>query len=213
MMYPADYIGIAQGYHKGLSIDLGYDEAKNKNMPIYASTDGIVKAVEKQTTGGNTIFIDYPNLGIRICYAHLEKVLVKKDQTVGYRTQIGTMGKTGVASGEHCHVGIYPITDKINYGNATIDPFNIFEVYEGQRVGPGTKIRYASKIKYHKDGPLPNKEKKVCAVGGLNVRNKPSILGKKIGALKNQTKVTVYNEMNGWSRIGTDKWVSSKYLK
>lgn len=45
---------------------------------------------------------------------------------------------------------------------------------------------------------------------GLNVRNAPN--GRKIGALTYGTKVTVYETKNGWSRIGTNRWVSSQYL-
>ena len=47
----------------------------------------------------------------------------------------------------------------------------------------------------------------------LNVRNKPSILGKKIATLKKGDKVKVYETKGSWSRIADNKWVSSKYLK
>lgn len=44
----------------------------------------------------------------------------------------------------------------------------------------------------------------------LNVRNQPN--GSIVGKLKNGTVVTVYEESNGWSRIGNGEWVSSSYL-
>lgn len=47
---------------------------------------------------------------------------------------------------------------------------------------------------------------------GLNVRNKASLTGKIVGALKDNTKVTVVETNGSWSRIGTGKWVASKYL-
>ncbi len=50
----------------------------------------------------------------------------------------------------------------------------------------------------------------VKANGGLNVRNKPN--GTKIGALINGSQVTVYETSGTWSRIGTNRWVSSIYL-
>lgn len=49
----------------------------------------------------------------------------------------------------------------------------------------------------------------------LNVRNKASVLGKKIGVLKKGDKVKVYATSGTWSKIAKDsnKWCSSKYLK
>lgn len=44
----------------------------------------------------------------------------------------------------------------------------------------------------------------------LNVRNKPN--GTIVGSLAKGTKVTVYETSGSWSRIGTNKWVSSTYL-
>lgn len=45
---------------------------------------------------------------------------------------------------------------------------------------------------------------------GLNIRNKPN--GYIVGGLSNGTAVTVYETAGNWSRIGTNKWVSSNYL-
>ena len=44
----------------------------------------------------------------------------------------------------------------------------------------------------------------------LNVRNAPN--GDVIGSLPKGTQVLVYEESDGWSRIGDGKWVSSSYL-
>lgn len=46
----------------------------------------------------------------------------------------------------------------------------------------------------------------------LNVRKGPSTKYTVVGSLKNKDKVTVYKTKNGWSRIGTDRWVLSSYL-
>lgn len=45
---------------------------------------------------------------------------------------------------------------------------------------------------------------------GLNVRNTPN--GSIIGGLSYGTAVTVYETSGSWSRIGTNRWVSSNYL-
>ena len=46
----------------------------------------------------------------------------------------------------------------------------------------------------------------------LNVRKGPGTNYSVVDCYKNGTKVTVYETKSGWSRIGTNKWVSSKYL-
>lgn len=46
----------------------------------------------------------------------------------------------------------------------------------------------------------------------LNIRKSPDGNSAKVGSLSNGTKVTVYAEQNGWSKIGTNQWVSSTYL-
>lgn len=46
----------------------------------------------------------------------------------------------------------------------------------------------------------------------LNVRKSPSLLGAKVGSLKNGTRVTVLEEKNGWCRI-PQGWVSGAYLR
>lgn len=53
----------------------------------------------------------------------------------------------------------------------------------------------------------------VTPAAGLNVRLGPGTGNEKVKALKKGTTVTVYEEKNGWSRIGTDQWVCSKYIK
>lgn len=54
--------------------------------------------------------------------------------------------------------------------------------------------------------------KKVNAKIGLNVRTGPSTNYLIITALPYGTKVTVFEENNGWSRIGDGQWVCSQYL-
>lgn len=52
----------------------------------------------------------------------------------------------------------------------------------------------------------------VKANGGLNVRSGKGTNYSIVKALPNGTQVTVYEESNGWSRIGNGQWVSSQYL-
>lgn len=63
--------------------------------------------------------------------------------------------------------------------------------------------------------PVTYKTKTVFNCTTLNVRNKPSLLGKKIGTLKKGAKVKVYSTSGSWSKISQNenKYCSSKYLK
>lgn len=62
--------------------------------------------------------------------------------------------------------------------------------------------------------PTPTPTEKVMYVNtqskNLNVRDNPN--GNIIGSLPRGTQVVVYEERDGWSRIGDSSWVSSEYL-
>ena len=103
----------------------------------------------------------------------------------------------------------YKIVDVLKKGTKV-------EVYETKngwaRIGTGKWVS-GNYLTSKKPSQYPTK--KVNAKNGLNVRNKPSILGKKLSVLKNGTSVTVYKTSGSWSKISSnsEKWVSSKYLK
>lgn len=82
---------------------------------------------------------------------------------------------------------------------------------------------------YSNDGSVPEPDKKqvpekkddkktettktmYVTASALNVRKGPGMDYKILDCIKHGTKVTVYETKNGWSRIGTGRWVSSKYL-
>ena len=53
--------------------------------------------------------------------------------------------------------------------------------------------------------------KRVIAKTGLNIRQEPG--GNIVGALKYGEEIDVYETMNGWARIGDNKWVYDTYLE
>ena len=57
------------------------------------------------------------------------------------------------------------------------------------------------------------REGRVNVAKGLNVRKGPGTNYPVITALKNGTRVTIYEEKSGWLRIGTLKWASAKYIE
>lgn len=60
--------------------------------------------------------------------------------------------------------------------------------------------------------PVQTKTMYVNTSAGLNVRSGAGTNYAKVDALPNGTKVTVYEEKNGWARIGNGRWVSAQYL-
>lgn len=153
MRYPVNHIAITQGFHQGKSIDFGW--YNHHNQDVYSISNGYVLKIEKQKTGGNCVWIKHVDGKVSL-YAHLDTIKVKHSSNVLMGEKIGTMGKTGIVTGEHLHLGIYS-EEKANkgfnskglYGNADINPFEYLEVYEGQEVYKGTLEKY--NIRFHEN--------------------------------------------------------------
>lgn len=155
MIYPVNRIAITQGYHKGKSLDFGWHKAEEKNQDVIACDDGVIYLIQKQTTGGNVVYIKH-NGGVVSAYAHLKSICVKKGKKVALGQKIGTMGKSGKASGEHLHFGLYSKGKNLG-GNADLDPFKYCLVYPNQKVYNGTQEKYGNQIKYLDDGKVWDK--------------------------------------------------------
>jgi murein DD-endopeptidase MepM/ murein hydrolase activator NlpD len=93
----------------------GVDVAAPVGTPVVAPSDGVVTLVEKDLyyTGG-TIIIDHGH-GLSSAFLHMNKVTVKKGQAVKQGARIGTIGKTGRATGPH-------LDWRINLFDARLDP-------------------------------------------------------------------------------------------
>lgn len=124
MQKPVKYYGITQPFKKGIhyGIDLGWSKSSGHNQPIYAIEDGVVIYKATQKTGGNVLHIRHNN-GFVSEYAHLNSWLVSINDKVRKGQQIGTMGATGMVSGEHLHLGLYQGTS-IDYSKmgGFVDP-------------------------------------------------------------------------------------------
>ncbi|MFC1490896.1 M23 family metallopeptidase [Candidatus Latescibacterota bacterium] len=85
---------------------------------IFATADGIVTEAEFHSVRGNYVIIKH-KYGYLTLYAHLDKILVKKGQTVSKEEVIGTMGRTGRTTGTNLH---YSIT----HNNRKVNPLDYF---------------------------------------------------------------------------------------
>jgi murein DD-endopeptidase MepM/ murein hydrolase activator NlpD len=91
--------GQARNPHSGLDIKAPEDR------PVMAAADGIVTNTGHYFFNGKTVFIDHGQ-GIVTMYCHLHEVEVSPGQSVSKGQRIGTVGKTGRATGPHLHWGV-----------------------------------------------------------------------------------------------------------
>lgn len=209
MRYPVNMINLKQkfGSHKGL--DLGWNDQVGKNQPVMAIDDGEVIYNRHQVTGGYVIHIKHNN-GYVSEYGHLLKdsQKVREGHKVKKGQVIALMGKSGIATGPHLHLGLYK-GNYINYKDKSkfVDPFPYLCRYEDQWVDEkNSKVK--SKDIHH--------TKKVKGTDGeLNIRNKPGTSGKIVGTAKEGSQVESFGVTKGWNIVDNIRgyYCSNNYLK
>jgi murein DD-endopeptidase MepM/ murein hydrolase activator NlpD len=131
---PLDYYYISSRYGKRKdpvnnrwAVHYGLDMAASKKSPIYVTAPGKVKFVGWKGNYGRFIVVDHGN-GIETRYGHLHKTLVKKGETVDFRTKIGLVGNSGRSTGSHLHY-------EIRVKGKNVDPYKFIKagrhVFEG----------------------------------------------------------------------------------
>ena len=94
--YREDPMTKEKKFHAGVDIDA------KENTEVLASYDGKVKECGEDGQLGNYILIDHGE-GIETKYAHLNKILVKKEDAVKKSQVIAKSGNTGKSTGPHLH--------------------------------------------------------------------------------------------------------------
>lgn len=98
---PAPSGRLSQGIHGWNGVDLAAPSGSSINAAGAGTV--IVSRVGGWNGGyGNYVVIDHGN-GVQTLYAHMATDLVSVGQSVARGEQIGTVGKTGVATGYHLH--------------------------------------------------------------------------------------------------------------
>jgi murein DD-endopeptidase MepM/ murein hydrolase activator NlpD len=84
----------------------GVDVAAPRGAAIVAPADGVVALVHQDMFyTGKTVMIDH-GLGLTTVYAHMDDVAVIEGQVLAQGDALGTVGKTGRATGPHLHWGM-----------------------------------------------------------------------------------------------------------
>ncbi len=80
----------------------GLDIAAPLGTKVICSKDGIVSNIGNYFYSGNIVFVDHGQ-GFITSYCHLNSVVVKMGQVLKQGDVLGTVGKTGRATGPHLH--------------------------------------------------------------------------------------------------------------
>lgn len=111
VQFPTNQIRITQKfsfYHPGLDLD------GTTGDPVKPIKPGKVKSISySKFSYGNSVIIEHAN-NISSLYAHLSKIEVKEGQEVNLDTEIGKIGATGRAFGDHLHLEVYDHNKPIN---------------------------------------------------------------------------------------------------
>lgn len=101
----------------------GIDIASPKNTNVFCTANGIVVRNSYDFMGyGKFIEIKHEN-NVSTIYAHLNRRLVNKGDTVKIGQVIGKLGSTGLSTGNHLHYEIR--NDNISINPETVIPFSI----------------------------------------------------------------------------------------
>lgn len=154
----------------------------------------------KQDVGSNTMYNQAKEKGKISTFKKIPGQLVFKANAAGVKTHVGVyIGNNKVEEAKGHAYGV--ITSSITSGwTHWAQHKDIKNDYNPTPAPTPT--------------PTPTGTKyKVTAKSGLRVRKGPGLTYGVVKVLKYGTVVTVYEQKNGWGRIGTNQWCSMTYLK
>lgn len=91
----------------------GEDISAPLGTPVKASNDGIVRMVDDHFFSGTSVILDH-GLGLYTMYFHLDTAKVREGERVAAGRIIGTVGKSGRATGPHLHWGAWLNGSRVN---------------------------------------------------------------------------------------------------
>lgn len=110
-----DYGTVRTTQHKGRYAHKAVDVINAPRSVVWAPQDGIIVMIDRFGPSGNTVIIDH-GLGILSLFYHLDDFAdIEVGQKVVQGNPIGTIGKTGFATGYHLHW-------EMRINNTPVDP-------------------------------------------------------------------------------------------
>lgn len=102
-------------------VHLGIDISAGNGTPVLAADGGSVTVAESHWSYGNYVMIDHGD-GNKTLYAHMNQLMVSAGDTVSQGQLVGTVGSTGVSTGNHIHFETHTSSGRMN-------PLDFFENY------------------------------------------------------------------------------------
>lgn len=110
-----EFGAIRTTQHKGRYAHKALDILNLPRSVVWASQDGTVVLKDRFAMSGNTVIIDH-GLGVLSMYFHLDDFAkIEVGQKIAKGNPVGTLGKTGYASGYHLHW-------EMRVNNVAVDP-------------------------------------------------------------------------------------------
>lgn len=118
----SEFGGRADPFMNKSALHSGVDFSAPIGTPVLSTANGIISKVAFNDVGyGHFIEITHPQ-GVVTKYAHLDQILVSKDDKVGKGSLIGTVGNTGRSTGSHLHF-------EVIVNNTPVDPMSVISPY------------------------------------------------------------------------------------
>lgn len=107
---PVDFARITSHFSTGrkhpilhkIRAHKGVDYGAPAGTPILSAGDGKVVFAGVRSGFGNVVMVQHGSAYTTL-YAHMQKILVKNGQKISQGQKLGTVGKTGLATGPHLH--------------------------------------------------------------------------------------------------------------
>jgi len=99
-------VSSAFGDPRGRSSHQGLDIAAPPGTPVRATADGVVIFAGRSDSYGRLVVLDHGG-GWETRYAHLHRIGVREGDRVRRGREIGTVGRSGNASGAHLHYEVH----------------------------------------------------------------------------------------------------------
>ncbi len=98
-----DYGTVRTTQHKGRYTHKALDVINLPKSVVWATQDGVVVLKDRFSFSGNTVVIDH-GMGLLSLFFHLHEFAdIQEGDKIAHGNKIGTIGKTGYASGYHLH--------------------------------------------------------------------------------------------------------------
>lgn len=117
-----------------MHVHKGVDYAAPLGTPAFTVGDGVVEFAGVQGGYGNTVIVRHGS-GHTTLYAHLQRIQVRKGQTVSQGQVVGTVGSTGWSTGPHLHF-------EFRVNGVYTDPQRIIQQAQSAPVSPAARAAF-----------------------------------------------------------------------